>query len=104
MNNTPHEGQQLPVIDIRKEKDWNGPLEVTFDQAASLHMARWVLMIFGGVYALAFVMAFVTLWLNDVTYDKAVELIKFLVTSILPLVTLAVGYYLGDRRATQQDE
>ena len=66
-------------------------------------MARWVLIIFGGVYALGFILAFVTLFLHDVTYDKAVELVKFIVTSIMPLVTLAVGYYLGDRRASESE-
>jgi hypothetical protein len=101
MSDTPPEGHQIPVIDIREEEDWKGPLEVTFDQAASLQMARWVLIIFGGVYALGFIMAFATLFLHDVTYEKAVELVKFMVTSILPLVTLAVGYYLGDRRAAE---
>jgi hypothetical protein len=104
MNDTSPEGQKIPVIDIREEKDWKEPIDVTFDQAASLQIARWVLLIFGGVYTLAFIMSFATLWLHDATYDKAVELVKFLVTSILPLVTLAVGYYLGDRRSTQQEE
>ena len=103
MSDTPREGHQIPVIDIRDQEDWKGSLEVTFDQAASLQMARWVLIIFGGVYALGFILAFVTLFLHDVTYDKAVELVKFMVTSIMPLVTLAVGYYLGDRRASESE-
>jgi hypothetical protein len=101
MSDAPPEGREIPVIDIRDEEDWQGPLEVSFDQAASLQMARWVLIIFGGVYALGFIMAFATLFLHDATYDKAVELVKFMVSSILPIVTLAVGYYLGERRASE---
>jgi hypothetical protein len=34
---------------------------------------------------------------SDATFEKGSELIKFMVQSLLPLVTLAVGYYLGDR-------
>jgi len=36
-------------------------------------------------------------WMESASYEKASELVKFLLQSILPIVTLAVGYYLGDR-------
>ena len=58
-------------------------------------------MIFAGVYLLCFVMAFGMFFMSDATYNDALELVKFMLGSILPLVTLAVGYYLGDRRTAQ---
>jgi hypothetical protein len=56
-----------------------------------------VLTIFGGVYGLSFVAMFFLFYRTDATFEKGSELIKFMVQSLLPLVTLAVGYYLGDR-------
>lgn len=50
-----------------------------------------------GVYALSFIAMFILFLRTDATFEKGSELIKFLVQSLLPLVTLAVGYYLGDR-------
>lgn len=49
---------------------------------------------------------FILLFKNDAAmFDKVTELLKFLVQSVVPLVTLAVGYYLGDRgRAGHQKE
>ncbi len=73
------------------------PPIVTFDQQASLQIARWVLAIFGGVYLLSFVMSFCMFFVEGASYDSAMELVKFLLGSIIPLVTLAVGYYLGDK-------
>jgi hypothetical protein len=34
---------------------------------------------------------------KDATFEKGSDLVKFLVQLPLPIVTLAVGYYLGDR-------
>jgi hypothetical protein len=90
----PAEPQQ---IDIRQEEFWKDPPEVSFDQMASLSIAKWVLWMFAGVYALCFVMVFMMFWSEGVDYDKATEVVKFMLQSIIPLVTLAVGYYLGDR-------
>ena len=89
---------QLERIDIREVEEWKVPPKVSFDQMASLQIARWVLAIFAGVYALCFVLGFVMLLSDGVTYEKGLELVKFMLSSILPLVTLAVGYYLGDKR------
>lgn len=58
-------------------------------------------MIFGGVYVLCFLLALYMLKLEGVTYEKSVELVRFMLSAILPLVTLAVGYYLGDKSASQ---
>ncbi len=92
----------IPVVDIREVEEWSTPPEVTFDQIASLRIAYLVLGIFAGVYGLAFTLTgFATFLLNDATYDKAIEVLKFMVSSILPLVTLAVGYYLGERRSSE---
>jgi hypothetical protein len=60
------------------------------------------LLLFGGVYALAFVGFFILLWRTDTTFEKGSELVKFMIQSLLPLVTLAVGYYLGDRNRHSQ--
>jgi hypothetical protein len=56
-----------------------------------------VLAIFGGAYGLSLVALFFLLYRTDATFEKGSELIKFLVQSLLPLVTLAVGYDLGER-------
>jgi len=89
--------QPLEEIDITQVEDWKEPPKVSFDKQASYEIARWVLFIFAGVYVLCFVMGFVMLGFKDAKYDSAIELIKFMIGSILPLVTLAVGYYLGDK-------
>lgn len=81
--------------------EWKDDAAVGFDHKASLAIAQWVLMIFGGVYALSFVAMFILFIWTDATFEKGSELIKFLVQSLLPLVTLAVGYYLGDRNRQQ---
>lgn len=41
-------------IDISDEEDWQEPPVVTFDQHASLHIAKWVLQVFGLGYFLCF--------------------------------------------------
>lgn len=52
---------------------------------------------FGAVYFLCFVIGFVAMFKDGADFESAFKLIQFMITSILPLVTLAVGYYLGDR-------
>ncbi len=91
------EDDSVPTIDIGDEEEWEEAPIVTFDQKASLQIARWVLMIFAGVYLLCFSMAFLMFSMEGATFDGALELVKFMLSAILPLVTLAVGYYLGDR-------
>ena len=91
------EENSVPTVDIGNEEVWREELVVTFDQRASLQIARWVLMLFAGVYLFCFVMGFVMLFLEGATFDGALEIVKFMIASILPLVTLAVGYYLGDK-------
>ena len=103
MSSIPSE-KQRPVVDIRQVEEWKEPPRVSFDQMASLQIARWVLVIFGGVYILSFLLALVILRQEGATYDKSMELVKFMVTSILPLVTLAVGYYLGDKTSRSDAE
>ena len=56
-----------------------------------------MLIIFGGVYVFSFVAMFCLFFRADATFEKGSELIKLMIESLLPLVTLAVGYYLGDR-------
>ncbi len=81
--------------------EWRADPTVGFDQRASLAIAQWVLYLFGGVYALAFVAMFLLFWRTDATFEKGSDLVKFMIQSLLPLVTLAVGYYLGDRNREQ---
>ena len=90
-------GTEIETIDIDDEEDWEEEPIVSFDQQASLQIARWVLLIFAGVYVLCFVMGFILMFADDATFDGGLELVKFMLTAVLPLVTLAVGYYLGDR-------
>jgi hypothetical protein len=101
MSGTPLQEASRPAkIDLKKEiarSEWKEDPLIGFDQKASLAIARWVLIIFGGVYSLSFVAMFFLFYRTDATFEKGSELIKFMVQSLLPLVTLAVGYYLGDR-------
>ena len=101
MSTTAPSDPGIPVVDIRDVEEWKEPPKISFDQFASLQIARWVLMIFAGVYLLCFVMAFVMFCMSDATYSDSLELGRFMLGSILPLVTLAVGFYLGDRRSGQ---
>lgn len=87
-----------PPVDLKKPGKWTS-LE-DFDQQASLEIARKVLYIFAGVYAICFVFSFFMLSMADEKFDKSLELIRFMIGSILPLATLAVGYYLGDKSST----
>jgi hypothetical protein len=75
-----------------------------FDQRASLSIAKWILCVFAGVLVLAFMALFVMISKQDaILFEKVAELIKFLVQAVVPLVTLAVGYYLGDRGRSNSD-
>ncbi|MCH8879217.1 MAG: hypothetical protein IID34_04965 [Planctomycetes bacterium] len=84
-------------VDIRDVPEWKEPLRITFDQRASFQIVRWVLVIFAGVYVLSFGLAFYLMTLEGATFEKSVHLVEYMVGAILPLVTLAVGYYLGDK-------
>ncbi len=101
MSDRPPDDTLKPAkIDIRSEiahSGWKDDPVVGIEHKASLAMARWVLMIFGAVYAFSFIAMFFLFFRTDATFEKGSELIKFMVQSLLPLVTLAVGYYLGDR-------
>jgi hypothetical protein len=105
MTSTPSNDATKPAkIDIKKEiehSEWKQDPLVGFEQRATLTIARWILTIFGGVYVLGFVGAFILLTWKDATFERGSELVKFLVQLPLPLVTLAVGYYLGDRNRQQ---
>ena len=91
----------IPVVDIDKEEKWKDlPRETAFHQVTSREIARWVLVIFAGVYLFCFILALGMLFLEGATYEQSFELIKYMIGSMLPIVTLAVGYYLGDRRAS----
>jgi apolipoprotein N-acyltransferase len=105
MSSTPPNVAAKPgTINLKEEiahSEWKTDPIVGFEQRASLVIAQWVLIIFGGVYILAFLVVFVLLFKADATFDKGVEMVRFMIQSLLPLVTLAVGYYLGDRNRQQ---
>lgn len=110
MSSSPQQSNPVVVdghqtVDIREVDDWKQEPVVSFGQMASLTIARWVIVIFGGVYLLSFVVFFVMLFVCEkVTYEQATELVKFLLQSILPLMTLVVGYYLGDKSSSSSAE
>ena len=87
----------MDKVDLRHEHKWAEPPQSTFDQRASFQIARWVLVIFGGVYLLSFGLAFYLMNLEGATFEKSADLVEYMVGAILPLVTLAVGFYLGDK-------
>src|SRR4051794_31262482 len=100
MSDTPPSSEAKPKIDLKSliaRSEWKDDPLIGFDQKASLAIARWVLIIFGGVYSLSFIALFVLFYRTDATFEKGSDLVKFMIQSLLPLVTLAVGYYLGDR-------
>ena len=91
-------------IDLKREierSEWKHDPIIVFDQKASLAIAQWVLSIFAGVYALSFLAMLFLFSRTDATFEKGSDLVRFMVQSLLPLVTLAVGYYLGDRNRHQ---
>ena|SRR5207253_8629850 len=103
-NTPPNDPSALAKIDLKQEiahSEWKKDPLVTFEQKATLAIAQWVLVIFGGVYVLGFIALFVLFYRTDATFEKGSELVKFMIQSLLPLVTLAVGYYLGDRSRQQ---
>ena len=72
--------------------------ELSAEQKASLEVARYVLAIFAGVYLLCFAVAIAMLYCVDgTTFDQVIEIIKYMLGSVIPLATLAVGFYLGDK-------
>jgi hypothetical protein len=104
-NSTADELTKPAKIDLKREierSEWKHDPIVVFDQKASLAIAQWVLFIFGGVYALSFGAMLFLFSRTDATFEKGSDLVKFMVQSLLPLVTLAVGYYLGDRNRQQR--
>ncbi|HEX8200163.1 MAG TPA: hypothetical protein VF590_06720 [Isosphaeraceae bacterium] len=104
VNTSPDDASKPSKLDLKKEiehSEWKKDPIVGFDQRASLTIAQWILIIFGGVYVLGFIAAFILLNLKDATFEKGPELVKFMIQLPLPLVTLAVGYYLGDRNRHQ---
>jgi hypothetical protein len=105
-NPLPNDSSKLGTIDLKEQiaQAWKDDPRIGFEHRASLAIARWVLSIFGGVYVLAFIALFGLLFKTDASFEKGSELVKFMVQSLLPLVTLAVGYYLGDRHRPFQQQ
>ncbi len=105
MTNTSPEVEPKPSkLDLKKEiehSEWKRDPIINFDQRASYTIAQWILVIFGGVYLFGFIAVFILFSWKDASFEKGSDLVKFMVQLPLPLVTLAVGYYLGDRDRSQ---
>ena len=102
----PNDLSKPTKINLKDEiahSEWKNDLIIGFDQRASLVIAERILYIFGGVYILAFVAMFFLFYRTDSTFEKGSDLVKFMIQSLLPLVTLAVGYYLGDKNRQPQN-
>lgn len=101
--NAPQEGdanvQQVNINDIPAWRD--PPKEVPFHQRAPLEIARWILSIFAAVCLFCFFHVWWMSFLPGADFDKSTDFLKFMVNSVLPVVTLAVGYYLGDKRSNR---
>lgn len=94
---------EVKTVDIEDEEDWKQPpvvSEPSFDQRVSFWIAALVLGLFSGIYLLSFIVVFCMMRQADATFDKGVDVVKFMISSILPVVTLAVGYYLGERTSS----
>ena len=89
--------EKIDLRELAEAGEWRQAPIVDFDRVASLVIAQWVLLIFAGVYGSCFLLLAGSLFLADATFDKTAELLQFMVQSVIPLVTLAVGFYLGDR-------
>lgn len=91
---------RLPTIEISEEKGFEQLTVEYIHEWASFEVAKRVLVIFAGVYLLSFVMSFCMFFMEGADFQGALELVRFLLGSVLPLVTLVVGYYLGERSSS----
>jgi hypothetical protein len=78
MSDTPsHDAPRPAKIDIKKEiagSEWRDDPVVGFEHRASLTIARWVLIIFGGVYVLSFATVGLLFFRTDATFEKGSDL------------------------------
>lgn len=94
--------EQVDIREIADKSDFQELPKVGFAERASLWIATWILATFAGVLLLAHVFLGLLIYKHwdlkeGELFDKVADLVKYLVQSVVPLVTLAVGYYLGDR-------
>lgn len=86
-------------IDLRDDQTWRGLAEPSWDQKASWQIAKWILVTFVVVICLSFLLGAIALTLDEKKFELSMDLIKQMLGVTTPLVTLAVGYYLGSREA-----
>lgn len=72
--------------------------DISFQDKVSFRVARWVLATFAITCTLTFVMIFFMFRREDATFADLVELTKFPMMSIVPMVMLIVGFYLDRER------
>ena len=70
---------------------------ITFQDKVSFRIARWILIVFTIICILTCGLIFYAFEREDATFEGIVLLIQFPLSTIMSLVTLAVGYYLGDK-------
>lgn len=87
----------MKEVNINTE-NWDIQPKVSFNERVSFRIARWILIVFTSVCILTCILILFAFQRQDATFQGIVELIKFPLTIILPIVTLAVGYYLGDKQ------
>lgn len=85
--------KEISVLD----SEWKDQPEVSFNEKVSFRIARWILIVFTAVCIGTCILIFLAFNREDATFEGISQLIQFPLTVILPLVTLAVGYYLGDK-------
>lgn len=88
---------EVLTIDLGEEEGFKSLVRAEFAQPTSLRIARGVLALFACVSVLCFVMAFLMFLQEGADHHDSLELVRMLFNGILPLVTLLVGYYLGER-------
>lgn len=91
------DADKLEVIDIGNESDWIEPYGPSVLISRRHLKLRDSLLIFACVYGMTFIVAIIFAFKSDATFKDGIELVRFLLTTIIPLVTLAVGYYLGNQ-------
>lgn len=89
--------EQEPQVIKFEDSKWVPPKSVSFVEKASLQIARWILLIFTLVCVCTFILIFFAFRRDDATFDGIVDLVQFPMISIIPLVSLVIGYYMGNK-------
>lgn len=75
---------KINLKEVIEHSEWKSDPLVGFEQRASLAVAQWVLILFAGVYLLAFSATFLLFWRTDATFEKGADLIRFMISIAAP--------------------